>query len=181
MATNKEALRVFQNDVDTTWARIDKRSGEMAAERAAAGVNSAGEREQIQLVAQDPSTTITFETPDGPPPDEITIEGEGSEEMDVEKVLEFLQKRWEIFESFPKNLKKALQSKSLEEVNKVLGKMAVDEGEETVRLLDEAGILSFSSKDIVDKTQEQREARTAGSSARASKIEEIDDDASLVD
>ena len=180
MATNKDALRVFQNDVDQTWARIESRSGEMAAERAAAGVNSAGEREQIQLVAQDPSTTITFETPDGPPPDEITIEGEGSEEMDPEKVRQFLQRRWEIFESFPKNLKKALQSKSLEEVNKVLGKMAVDEGEETVQLLDEAGILSFSSKDIVDKTQEQREVMKAGSSASASKIEEIDD-ASLVD
>lgn len=180
MATNKDALRVFQNDVNQTWARIESRSGEMAAERAAAGVNSAGEREQIQLVAQDPSTTITFETPDGPPPDEITIEGEGSEEMDPEKVRQFLQRRWEIFESFPKNLKKALQSKSLEEVNKVLGKMAVDEGEETVQLLDEAGILSFSSKDIVDKTQEQREAMKAGSAASASKIEEIDD-ASLVD
>ena len=158
MATNKDALKVFQNDVGQTWARIESRSAEMAAERAAAGVNESGEREQIQLVAQDPSTTITFEVPDGPPPEQLAIEGEGSENMDVEQVRAFLQRRWDIFESFPKNLKKALQTKSLEEVNRVLGRMAVEEGEETVGLLDEAGILSFSSKDIVDKTQEEKNA-----------------------
>ncbi|KAL7008952.1 hsp90 co-chaperone Cdc37 [Cystobasidiomycetes sp. EMM_F5] len=154
MATNKDALRVFQDDVRTTWQRIKTRSGEMAKEREEAGVNGAGEREQIQLVAQDESTTITFEVPDGPPPENLTLTGEGSEEMDVEKVREFLQKRWDIFESFPKNFKSALQAKDLTEVNRVLGRMSVDEGEETVRLLDEAGILSFSSTDIVDRTQE---------------------------
>lgn len=156
MATNKDALRVFEDDVKQTWERIEARAKELAAERAAAGVNEVGEREQIQLVAQDPSTTITFEIPDGPPPDEITLEGEGSDQMDPERVREFLQKRWDIFTSFPKNLKKALEKKDLEEVNRVLGRMSVDEGEETVRLLDEAGILSFSSTDIVDKTQEQK-------------------------
>lgn len=157
MSTNKDALRVFEDDVKQTWDRIDSRSKELAAERAAAGVNESGEREQIQLVAQDPSTTITFEIPDGPPPEDLKLEGEGSESMDVEKVREFLQTRWDIFQSFPKNLKKALEKKDLEEVNRVLGRMSVDEGEETVRLLDEAGILSFSSTDIVDKTQGQKE------------------------
>lgn len=156
MATNKDALQVFQNDVEQTYSRIATRSKEMKAEREAAGINSSGEREQIQLVAQDPNTTITFEVPDGPPPETITLEGEGSESMDPEKVREFLQKRWDIFESFPKNLKKALQSKSLEEVNRVLGRMAVEEGEETVQKLDEAGILSFSSTDIIDQTQGQQ-------------------------
>ena len=155
MATNKDALRVFEDDVKQTWDRIDARSKELAAERAEA--NESGERETIQLVAQDPSTKITFEIPDGPPPAELKLEGEGSESMDIEKVREFLQTRWDIFQSFPKNLKKALEKKDLEEVNRVIGRMSVDEGEETVRLLDEAGILSFSSTDIVDKTQEQKQ------------------------
>lgn len=168
MSSNKDALKVFQNDVQQTFDRISTRSVEMLAERTAAGVNEAGEREQIQLVAQDPSTTITFEVPDGPPPEQITLEGEGSDSMDPERVKVFLQRRWEIFESFPKNLKKALKGKNLEEVNQVLGRMAVEEGEETVRLLDEAGILSFSSPDIVDKTKsampEQIDADQAKSS-----------------
>jgi len=182
MATNAEALRVFQNDVKQTFDRIVTRSKEMKAEREAAGVNSAGEREQIQLVAQDPSTVITFEVPDGPPPETFTLEGEGSEEMDVEKVREFLQKRWEIYESFPKNLKKALKSKSLEEVNRVLGRMAVEEGEETVQKLDEAGILSFSSTDIVDQTQNQQQTVLAGEPGPStSSLEQQVDDASLVD
>lgn len=156
MSTNKDALRVFEDDVKQTWDRIDNRAKELAAERAAAGVNESGEREQIQLVAQDPSTTITFEVPDGPPPEEIKLEGEGSDQMDPEKVREFLQKRWDIYQSFPKNLKKALETKNLEEVNRVLGRMSVEQGEEIVGQLDEAGILSFSSTDIVDKTAEQR-------------------------
>jgi cell division cycle protein 37 len=154
MATNKDALRVFEDDVKQTWDRINARSQELAAERAAAGINEVGEREQIQLVAQDPNTTITFEVPDGPPPENLTLEGEGSESMDVEKVREFLQKRWDIYNSFPKNLRKAIEKKDLEEVNRVLGRMSVEQGEETVGLLDEAGILSFSSTDIVDKTKE---------------------------
>ena len=93
-------------------------------------------------------------SPDGPPPENLTLEGDGSEDLDVEKVREFLQKRWDIFDAFPKNLKKALATKNLEEVNRVLGRMSVEEGEETVQKLDEAGILSFTSTDIVDKTQE---------------------------
>ena len=158
MASNKDALKVFLNDVKQTADRISARSLEMVKERAAAGVTSEGEREQIQLVAQDASTSITFEVPDGPPPEEITLEGEGSENLDTERVRDFLQRRWEIFESFPKNFKKALKGKNLEEVNKVLGRMAVEEGEGTVKLLDEAGILSFSSPEIVDKTKPAAEA-----------------------
>lgn len=154
MSTNKDALRVFEDDVKQTWERIESRAKEMAAERAAAGINEVGEREQIQLVAQDPSTTITFEVPEGPPPDEIKIEGEGADQMDPERVREFLQNRWDIYQSFPKNLRKALETKNLEEVNRVLGRMSVEEGEETVQKLDEAGILSFSSTDIVDRTKD---------------------------
>jgi hypothetical protein len=47
-----------------------------------------------------------------------------------------------IFESFPPGLQRALESGSLEEVNKVLGKMSVEEAEEIVQKLGEVHPLS---------------------------------------
>lgn len=141
---NPTALKVFLDDVESTTARVVARAKVVAAERAAKAADedlSSGV-EQIQLVASDPSTIISFEIPDGPPPETLEITGEGSEDLDPVLVKEFLQKRWDIFEAFPKGLKKALAEKSLEKVNKVLGKMAVDEAEEVVEKLQEAGILS---------------------------------------
>ena len=70
-----------------------------------------------------------------------------------------LQMRWDVFQNFPEPLQKALQAHSLEEVNKVLGAMHVAEAEEVVRLLDVAGILSFSAEGIRDETgRAEREA-----------------------
>lgn len=140
MAGQHKGREVFEKDVQSTYERISKRSKELAAERA-----SSEGQETIQLVASDPNTTIGFDVPDGPSPEHLTIEGEGSESVDVEQVRVFLDERWKIFESFPKNLKAALQKGELESVNKVLGRMAVDEAEEVVQLLDQARILSFSS------------------------------------
>jgi cell division cycle protein 37 len=143
---NPTALKVFVDDVNSTTDRVTSRAKVVAAERADAKTNADDDLssgvEQIQLVASDPSTIISFEIPDGPPPEKLEITGEGSEDLDPVLVKEFLQKRWDIFESFPKGLKKALGEKSLEKVNKVLGKMAVEEAEEVVEKLQEAGILS---------------------------------------
>lgn len=106
-------------------------------------------------MAQDPTTVITFEVPDGPPPAELVIEGPEAENMDVEKVREFLQNRWDTFRAFPADFQAALKTRKLDEVNKVLGRMQVPEAEEVVKQLDEAGIMSFSSTDIVDQTGKQ--------------------------
>ena len=144
---NHAALRIFLDDVAKTTDRIVTRAKVVAAERAAKGKGGEGEGEgveQIQLVPASPDQTITFEVPDGPPPAKLEITGEGASDLDPELVREFLQKRWEIFESFPKNLKAALKEKSLDKVNKVLGKMSVDEAEIVVEQLQEAGILSVS-------------------------------------
>jgi len=111
-------------------------------------------REQIQLVAENDSTVISFHVPDGPPPEHITLEGEGTEDLDIETVRATLVRRWEIFEAFPKNLKKALRSNELAAVNRVLGAMSVDQAEEIVQQLDEAAILNFSTSEIIDKTGE---------------------------
>lgn len=171
-ASDPRALQVFLDDLRSTSKRIIDRAHVLSAEKKAS--QSAG-TEQIQLVPADENMTITFETPDGPPHENLEITGEGlsfgfhlyesentriltdflaagSESLDPVAVREYLQRRWDIFTSFPPNLQKALTKKSLEAVNKVLGKMAVEEAEEVVALLQEGGILSFDEGGIRDET-----------------------------
>ena len=148
------AAIVFFNDVLSTFTRILTRSKALAAEQPAAS----GGVEQIQLVAEDPNTVIGFEVPDGPPPEKIELEGEGSESMDPERVRAFLQRRWDIFTGFAPELQEALKTKELDRVNKVLGDMPCDDAEQVVGLLDEAGILSFSSSEVSRNTRGSRES-----------------------
>lgn len=149
LAAEGKASLVFLNDVLSTYVRIASRVAEIAKQSPAEA--GAGE-EQIQLVAEDPSTVIGFEVPDGPPPEHIELEGEIAAQVSPEQVREHLQKRWDIFQSFSDELKEALKTKELDSVNAVLGKMKVDEAENVVAQLDEAGILSFSSTEIRDET-----------------------------
>jgi len=136
ISQNPNSVHMFVEDFNTTYTRIAQRTIEMIAE-------DTQDREQIQLVAQDPSMEITFNLPDGPPPDELRVEGDGSEDLDLEQVRAFLERKWEIFEGFDDQLKVALKSEKLDEVNKVLGAMKVAEAEEVVELLQEGGMLSF--------------------------------------
>lgn len=133
-----KAESVFQTDVEDTYARIEKRVGELKKEGA-----TGGERETIQLVAEDPSVEIGFNVPDGPPPENLVLEGEGVEDMNIDEVRAFLQQKWELWESFPQQLKEAMKSENLEAVNKVLDKMSVEEGEEVVEKMQVGGMLSF--------------------------------------
>jgi cell division cycle protein 37 len=142
---NPKSVKMFADDFMRTYAHVEKRSKELAAE-------AEEEREQIQLVAEDPNVKIGFNLPDGPPPEKLTIEGEGAEQLDMDEVRAFLQRKWDIFEAFPANLKKALQTEKLDEVNKILGKMKVPEAEEVVELLQEGGMLSFSESGVRDMT-----------------------------
>lgn len=139
---------VYLNDVLATYSRIRDRSKALAEQQATSG---AGE-EQIQLVAEDENTVIGFEVPEGPPPEVIELEGEAKEKLDPEDVKAWLQKRWDIFQSFPEEFRKALETKELKKVNEVLGRMKVDEAEEIVGKLDQAGILNFSSSEVRDET-----------------------------
>ncbi len=137
---------VYLNDVLTTYARIRDRSKALSEQQSAAG------EEQIQLVAEDENTVIGFEIPDGPPPEVIELEGEAKETLDPEQVRQWLQKRWDIFQGFPKEFREALETKELTKVNEVLGRMKVDQAEKVVGLLDQAGILNFSSAEVRDET-----------------------------
>lgn len=115
-----EAHKMFFNDVQETYGKIRVRTREIKKERKAE--EEAGGVEQIQLHAVEPGTTIN-----------ITVPEENSEVEEVKA-----QRR--IFEGFEPDMKKALASGSLEEVNKVLGSMKSDDAEELVGLLGDVSL-----------------------------------------
>lgn len=148
MNTEGRAASVFVNDVLSTYTRIAKRAQALREQHN----NDEDGVEQIQLMTEDPNTTISFQIPDGPPPEKIQLEGEGTENMDVEQVRAWLQQRWDIYMSFDADFRAALESKSLDKVNEVLGRMPVSKAEIAVQDLDRAGILNFSSTEVRDET-----------------------------
>lgn len=144
---DQRAIAVFEKDVADTYAHIVERVRVTKAEEEASGGS-----EQIQLVPENPGQGISFNVPDGPPPEEFTLEGPGLDGVDINDVRRALQMRWDVFNSFDKPLQDALKEGSLEKVNKVLGDMKVEKAEEVVKLLDLAGILNFSDSNIRDET-----------------------------
>jgi cell division cycle protein 37 len=133
-----QAQDVFFKDVQDTYNRIRDRAREINIQRA----NEAAEGgptegvEQIQLHAVEEGTVINIRIP--PTESEDPAEKAGRA----------------IFESFKPEMKKALETGKLDEVNKVLGRMKVDEAEELVAKLGEAGILSLE-EEIIDATTEE--------------------------
>ncbi|KAF8895328.1 hsp90-like protein [Infundibulicybe gibba] len=146
IAGDQRAEKVFVDDFEKTYKHLAERVRISLEETAADG------REQIQLVPENPNQSISFNVPDGPPPENLVLEGPGTEDMDVEEVRKALQLRWDVFEAFPEELQKALKEGTLERVNKVLGSMDVPEAESVVQSLDMAGILSFADGGIRDET-----------------------------
>lgn len=110
------AQEVFYKDVQDTYMRIRTRSREIIAERAREGEEGVA---TIQLHAVEPGTVIQINVP---PAD--------SEDPEVQKCRE-------VYDGFKPAMKKALESGKLDEVNKVLGGMEVDEAEELVGLFQE--------------------------------------------
>lgn len=129
---NHKAHAVFNDDVNTTATRIRSRTKEILNERGIG--DSPGGVEQIQLQAVDPNTAIHINVP---PPN--------SDDPEVKEARK-------IFEAFPPGLQRALERGALEDINVVLGKMAVDEAEEIVELLGQGGMLSIEPK-IIDTTK----------------------------
>ncbi|KAF5369437.1 hypothetical protein D9758_002778 [Tetrapyrgos nigripes] len=146
------AEKVFVEDVDRTYNHLCTRVQAAKAEEEAGGV------EQIQLVPESPDQTISFNVPSGPPPENITLEGPGTEDMDIEEVRKALQMRWEVFSNFPEELQEALKNGSLEGVNQILGALDIPTAESVVQHLDIAGILSFAEGGIRDETAAGRAA-----------------------
>ncbi|KAG5652897.1 hypothetical protein H0H81_003261 [Sphagnurus paluster] len=150
IAADPRAESVFVNDVEGTYAHLVERVSLSLKEQA----ESSG-KEQIQLVPENPEQTISFNVPDGPPPEDLVVEGPEAEKLDIEEVRKALQFRWEIFKAFPENLQEALKIGKLDAVNKVLGDMDVETAEGVVQQLDMTGILNFADGGIRDETNKQ--------------------------
>lgn len=136
-----QASKMFNDDVEGTYRRIKTRAAEILKERKE-NPQSAEGVEQIQLHAVDPNTQINISVP----PKEPT--SSDPEEHAAE------QQARQIFESFPPGLQRALETGALEEVNKVLAKMSVDQAEEIVEQLGQGGMLSLE-EGVVDATTEE--------------------------
>lgn len=144
---DKRAVPIFVKDVEDTYAHLVTRVAATATE-----TSSASQKEQIQLVPESPGSTISFNVPDGPPPDDLVLEGPGTEDLNVEEVRKALMMRWTVFDGFGDALKDALRVGTLEAVNKVLAEMDVEEAEDVVSKLDLVGIMSFAEGGVRDET-----------------------------
>lgn len=133
-----QAQDVFYKDVQDTYHRIKTRAAEINKERAAGGGQEGVE--QIQLHAVEPGTVINIRVPPADSAD--------PEEQEARK----------IFESFAPEMKKALESGSLDAVNKVLGDMPIEAAEDLVGKFGDAGVLSLE-QEIIDATTEEGKAQ----------------------
>lgn len=133
-----QAQEVFNKDVADTYQRIKTRAAELAKEDAE-GQNQEGV-EQIQLHAVEPGTEIHINIPQPNSEEEVEIEAR------------------KVFESFPPGFQRALETGSLDKVNEVLGKMSVEEAEDIVEKLSNAGMLSMQ-EGVIDATNEEGQAR----------------------
>ncbi|KAJ5155236.1 hypothetical protein N7492_008039 [Penicillium capsulatum] len=134
------ASTLFNDDVRDTYNRIKTRAAELSKENSAS--NDPAGVEQIQLHAVDPNTKITINIP--------TANSEDPTEIEARKV----------FDTFPADLQKALASESLDEVNKVLGNMSVEEAEVVVEQLGNGGMLSLE-EGIIDGTTAEGQKKLA--------------------
>lgn len=136
-----QASKMFNDDVEGTYGRIKTRAAEILKERKE-NPQSAEGVEQIQLHAVDPNTQINISVP---PKEPVSSDPEA-------RAAE--QQARQIFENFPPGLQRALEKGSLEEVNKVLAKMSVEQAEEIVEQLGQGGMLSLE-EGVVDATTEE--------------------------
>jgi cell division cycle protein 37 len=122
--------------------------------------------EQIQLHAVDPNTEIRIAVPEPNSSDPTEIASR------------------KIFDSFPPSLQRALEARSLDKVNEVLGKMSVEEAEAIVAKLGEGNMLSLE-EGIIDATNEEGQARLKEiereNKERAERSEEVGETAELED
>ncbi|KAI9755672.1 MAG: hsp90 co-chaperone Cdc37 [Lichina confinis] len=133
MTKGHQGQQVFYDDVNSTYTRIGNRCRDIKAQQES---SEGKEVEQIQLHPVEPGTSIN-----------IIVPALNSEE-EVERQARA------VFETFSPSLQKALESGSLDQVNKVLGEMSVEEAEGVVAKLGEGGMLSLQEQ-IIDATTEE--------------------------
>lgn len=119
IATGHQARQVFETDVKETYQRLRELAKKNARERTEEGTSS----EQIQIHSLEPGTSISILIP---PPD--------SQDEETRQARM-------IFEGFAPEMRLALESGTLDEVNKLLGTMSVPGAEDLVVLLGDVSVL----------------------------------------
>jgi cell division cycle protein 37 len=142
------AANVFMEDVKFTSNHIIERCKVLDAEREAA----AQEVEQIQLHAVDPNTEITVTVPEPGSPGRL------------------------IYDGFPDHLRKAIETRKLDEINKVLADASIAQAEDWVKLLDESGVLSVEEKIYDTKSWEEERKRLQAEADAVAQPANVDDD-----
>ncbi|KAI7868708.1 hypothetical protein BDF14DRAFT_1789990 [Spinellus fusiger] len=123
---NPQPKKMFQQDVKTTYERIASRCIELAAEKEAEG----------------PVETIQLQTVDGGAPLTVRI----PDEFGVEEAMAY-----HVFTELPDKFRRALETKDISKINKVLEKMPVKKAEKLIEICSTYGFLDVD-KTIVDGT-----------------------------
>ena len=123
---NEQARKMFFDDVNNTYKRIQTRCAEILAERQNDQV------ETIQLQAAGDGSQITINIPE--PKDE---------------------ELYKIYQALPENFREALKSGSLDTINKVLERLSVEDAETLVQVCSQYGFLDVGEQ-IIDETQQQK-------------------------
>ncbi|CDH58704.1 hsp90 co-chaperone cdc37 [Lichtheimia corymbifera JMRC:FSU:9682] len=122
---NQQARKMFFDDVDRTYGRIKVRCAEIAAEQNA-GV------ETIQLQAAEDGSPLTIRVPDPNKEEE--------------------KEAYKVFEAMPQAFQDALKTGELDNLNKVLEKMSVEDAETLVQVCSEYGFLDVGEQ-VIDQTK----------------------------
>ena len=131
------AAKLFMDDVKSTSQRIKTRTAELKHESGAAredAENKGIEQIQLQSVNPDSEIQIIIPSPDSDDPNDRAART--------------------IYDKFPQDFQEALQSGKLDQVNRILATMNVDEAEQVVQELGDSGMLSME-RGLVDATTEE--------------------------
>lgn len=125
-APNSPARKMFFDDVEKTYGRIQTRCAEIAAEE----VTPENGVETIQLQPMGDGTQLTIRVPQ-------------PEDGEV----------YEIFTKMPVEFQEGLKTGKLDEINKVLEKIPVPQAEELVKICSDYGFLDVEGE-VIDETQQ---------------------------
>jgi cell division cycle protein 37 len=130
-APNQQPRRLFEDDVTKTYTRIKNRCAEINAEKKEQQV------ETIQLQQMQEGSKLTVRIPDA------------NNEED--------KQAFEVYECLPPNFKTALQTGELDEINKVLAEMKVEDAEVVIKVASDYGFLDLEGE-VLEETPEQATA-----------------------
>jgi cell division cycle protein 37 len=126
-APNTQGRKMFFDDVEKTYGRIQSRCLEIAAEE----VTEENGVETIQLQPMGDGSQLTIRVPE--PSDE---------------------EAYKVYKAMPVDFQEALKTGKLEEMNKVLEKLSVPDAETLVKLCSDYGFLDVEGE-IMDEAQLQ--------------------------